>query len=118
MSRETKQSTTSLPVKASMLIMGTGQLLQRQWVKGILYLACFVSYLVYLALTGAEDIVGFFTLGTVKGNAWLGIEGDDSIMMLLRGLLAFVITAFFIGIHKSNINDVRRSDSRIKNVRI
>ena len=115
MSRETKQSTTSLPVKASMLIMGTGQLLQRQWVKGILYLACFVSYLVYLALTGAEDIVGFFTLGTVKGNAWLGIEGDDSIMMLLRGLLAFVITAFFIGIHKSNINDVRRSDSRIKN---
>lgn len=115
MSRETKQSKTSLPVKASMLIMGTGQLLQRQWVKGILYLACFVSYLVYLVLTGAEDIVGFFTLGTVKGNAWLGIEGDDSIMMLLRGLLAFVITAFFIGIHKSNICDVRRSDSQIKN---
>lgn len=115
MSRETKQLKTSLPVKASMLIMGTGQLLQRQWVKGILYLTCFVSYLVYLVLTGAEDIVGFFTLGTVKGNAWLGIEGDDSIMMLLRGLLAFVITAFFIGIHKSNINDVRRSDSRIKN---
>ena len=105
---------SSLPVKASMCIMGTGQLLQKQWVKGILYLSCFVAYIVYLASTGAKDIVGFFTLGTVKGDEWLGIKGDDSIMMLLRGLLAFVITALFIGIHKSNINDVRRSDQLIK----
>lgn len=103
-----------LPVKLSMCVMGTGQLLQGQWIKGILYLACFVGYVVYLALTGFKDIIGFFTLGTVKGDAWLGIEGDDSIMMLLRGLLAFVITAFFIGIHKSNINDVYRGDKRIK----
>lgn len=105
---------SSFPVKASMCIMGTGQLLQKQWVKGILYLSCFVAYIVYLASTGAKDIVGFFTLGTVKGDEWLGIKGDDSIMMLLRGLLAFVITALFIGIHKSNINDVRRSDQLIK----
>ena len=105
---------SSFPVKASMCIMGTGQLLQKQWVKGILYLSCFVAYIVYLASTGAKDIVGFFTLGTVKGDEWLGIKGDDSSMMLLRGLLAFVITALFIGIHKSNINDVRRSDQLIK----
>lgn len=105
---------SSFPVKASMVIMGTGQLLQKQWIKGILYLTCFVSYIVYLALTGVEDIIGFFTLGTVKGDAWLGIEGDDSIMMLLKGLLAFVITAFFVGIHKSNINDAHRSDIKVK----
>ena len=94
--------------------MGTGQLLQKQWVKGLLYLACFAAYIIYLAVMGVEDMIGFFTLGTVKGDEWLGIEGDDSIMMLLRGLLAFVITIFFIGIHKSNINDVRESDRKIK----
>ena len=104
----------NIPVKASMLIMGTGQLLQKQWIKGILYLACFVSYIFYLVITGVEDFIGFFTLGTVRGDAWLGIEGDDSVMMLLRGLLSFVITVLFIGIHKSNINDVRRSAARQK----
>ena len=90
----------SRPVKASMCVMGTGQLLQKQWIKGILYLSCFIVYVTYLITSGVEDIIGFFTLGTVKGDEWLGIEGDDSIMMLLKGLLAFVITAFFIFIHK------------------
>ena len=114
MSEQKKSSRLSFPVKASMCIMGTGQLLQKQWVKGLLYLSGFAAYIIYLAVMGVEDIIGFFTLGTVKGDEWLGIEGDDSIMMLLRGLLAFVITIFFIGIHKSNINDVRESDCKIK----
>ena len=114
MSQQKKHSQVSFPVKASMCIMGTGQLMQKQWVKGGLYLSCFVIYIVYLRLIGAKDITGFFTLGSVRGDEWLGIKGDDSIMMLLRGLLAFVITAFFIGIHKSNINDVRNSDSKIR----
>lgn len=104
----------SIPVKASMLIMGSGQLMQRQWIKGILYIGCFVSYILYLVSVGAEDIIGFFTLGTVEGDAWLGIKGDDSIIMLLRGLLAFIITAFFVGIHKSNVDDAYRCDMRIK----
>ncbi len=104
----------SYPVKASMLIMGSGQLLQRQWIKGILYLGCFVSYVIYLVSVGATDIVGFFTLGTVKGDAWLGIKGDDSIIMMLRGLLAFAITGLFIGLHKSNVDDAYRSDMKLK----
>lgn len=104
----------SIPVKASMFVMGSGQLMQRQWIKGILYIGCFVSYILYLASVGAEDIIGFFTLGTVEGDAWLGIKGDDSIIMLLRGLLAFIITAFFIGIHKSNVDDAYRCDMCIK----
>lgn len=114
MSQLKKRSRVSFPVKASMCIMGTGQLLQKQWVKGILYLSCFITYVVYLIQSGAKDIAGFFTLGTVRGDKWLGIEGDDSIMMLLRGLLAFVITAFFVGIHRSNVNDAKISDSKIR----
>lgn len=109
-----KGSKISFPVIASMSIMGTGQLFQKQWIKGFLYLSCFVVYIIYLVTTGFEDIIGFFTLGTVKGDKWLGIEGDDSIMMLLKGLLAFVITAFFIAIHKSNVNDVKRCASLLK----
>lgn len=104
----------SLAEKASMLVMGTGQLMQKQWVKGFLYLSCLLTYVSYLVLMGAEDMIGFFTLGTVKGDSWLGIEGDDSIIMLLRGILAFFITIFFIAIHISNIRDVRRSAAQLK----
>lgn len=103
----------NFPVKASMCIMGTGQLLQKQWIKGLLYLTCFIAYVIYLATMGVEDIIGFFTLGTVRGDAWLGIEGDDSIIMLLRGLLAFFITAFYLVLHISNVKDVKRNAAKL-----
>jgi len=86
--------------------MGTGQLMYKQWIKGIIYLAVFILFLYFIITTGIEDIVGFFTLGTVEGDAWLGIEGDDSIMMMLRGILAFIVIALFGLIHYSNIKDI------------
>ena len=110
-----KKINTSFPVKASICVAGLGQILQKQWIKGCLYLSCFVSYVVYLIFVGFKDIKGFFTLGTVKSDAWLGIKGDDSIMMLLRGLLAFAITSLFIIVHKSNVNDIKRSAIKLEN---
>ncbi len=104
----------SFPVKASMCVMGTGQLLQKQWIKGLLYLACFVCFVIYLVTNGINDIGGFFTLGTNKADPWLGTEGDDSIMMLLRGILAYILTAVFVGIHISNVRDAYESDCKLK----
>lgn len=115
MEQDNKIIKTSFPVKASMFVTGLGQLLQKQWIKGSLYLSCFIVYVFYLIAVGARDIKGFFTLGTVKGDAWLGIEGDDSIMMLLKGLLAFAITAIFVALHISNINDAKRANISLEN---
>ena len=42
MSRKEKLTQTSVPVKASLIIMGMGQLLYRQWVKGLVYLTVLV----------------------------------------------------------------------------
>lgn len=103
-----------IPVKASMLVMGTGQLMQKQWIKGLLYLSCFMTYIFYLVTSGMEDAIGFFTLGTKKADPWLGIEGDDSIMMLLKGLLFFIITAIVIFIHVSNVHDAYDSEVKLK----
>lgn len=96
---------SGISVKASMLLMGTGQIMQKQWIKGLLYLACFFTYLWYFITDGMTDFVGFFTLGTQKADPWLNIAGDDSIMMLLKGLLFFVITALVIFVHISNVHD-------------
>lgn len=107
-----KKKTTSI-VFASCLVMGTGQLMSKQWMKGILYLAVFCAYIVYMICAGVEDIMGFFTLGTVRGDAWLGIQGDDSIIMLLRGILAFFLTGMFVMVQLSNVRDAKLTASRL-----
>lgn len=111
---QNKYGKASLSVKASICVMGVGQLMQKQWIKGILYLMCFSGFLTYMICYGINDIVGFFTLGTVKADPWLGTEGDDSIMMLLKGILTYIIIIVFIGIHISNIHDAYRSDCKLK----
>lgn len=102
-----------LRVKASMLVMGLGQLFQGQIIKGLLYMLILSAYIVFLVTTGITDIRGFFTLGTVEGDAWLGIAGDDSIMMMLKGLIAYAITAFVIGFWLSNIRDAYDSEMKL-----
>ncbi len=96
----------NMPLICSCIVMGSGQLIYKQWIKGLLYLAAFALFLYFLITVGITDITGFFTLGTVEGDAWLGIEGDDSIMMMLKGILAFIMVALFLLIYYSNIKDV------------
>lgn len=105
---------SSFPVKASMCIMGTGQIMYRQWVKGLLYFLSFVAMVFYMIFYGIRDIGGFFTLGTTKADPWLGTQGDDSVLMMLRGLLAFIIIIGFLLLYASNIRDIITLDKKAK----
>lgn len=92
-------------VRASMCLMGLGQLLYGQIGKGLLYLAvlgCGIGYFVY---RGGRDLVGLFTLGTQEADTWLGIEGDNSVVMLLMGILAVIALLLLFAVHLSNIRD-------------
>ena len=75
---------------ASMALMGAGQLLNGQYIKGLLFLLLEAAFAAYFATIGVADFVGFFTLGTVKADAWAGIAGDDSVIMLLKGIAAWI----------------------------
>lgn len=101
--------TSPKPVKASMCLMGLGQLMQKQIVKGILFLLMFAAYIVYMVLEGGRAIYDFFSLGIIAANPWLGIKGDNSVVMMLLGILAFILTGFFIAVHLANIRDARRT---------
>lgn len=96
-------------VKASMGLMGLGQLMQKQIVKGVLFLLMFAAYVVYMALAGGRAMYDFFSLGIIAPNPWLGIKGDNSVIMMLLGILAFIITGFFIAVHLANIRDAQRT---------
>ncbi|HRF70564.1 MAG TPA: hypothetical protein PKV66_03960, partial [Candidatus Pelethenecus sp.] len=78
-------------VSASMVVMGLGQLMYKQWIKGFMFLFIQIMFIVYIVLMGATDLFGFFTLGSNESNAWYGIEGDNSVVMLIMGILSMLI---------------------------
>lgn len=100
-------------VSASMIVMGLGQLLYKQWAKGIMFLFIQISFIVYLILMGATDLFGFFTLGTQESNAWYGIKGDNSVVMLIMGILSILIIILYIAIYITNIKDVYRTQCAV-----
>ena len=48
-------------VSASMIVMGLGQLMYKQWVKGFMFLFIQIAFIVYFVLTGATDLFGFLS---------------------------------------------------------
>ena len=101
-------------VTASMLVMGMGQLLYKQWGKGLMFLAVQLGYIYYLVTIGARDLFGFFTLGSVASNPWYGIEGDNSVIMLIMGVLAWIVTILYIVCYIANIKDVYATQQRVE----
>lgn len=93
---------------ASMVLMGSGQMINGQYVKGIIYLLLEAAFIAYFATVGVADFIGFFTLGTVKGDAWAGIEGDDSVIMLLRGIVAWIAVIVLAVLYVSNLKDANK----------
>ncbi len=93
-------------VAASMLIMGLGQLLYKRIGKGILFLLIQIAFIAYFVVAGAEHLFGFFSLGSVEGNAWYGIEGDNSVVMLIMGILSIIAIIFYFAVYAANVKDV------------
>ncbi|WP_026512256.1 MULTISPECIES: carbohydrate ABC transporter permease [unclassified Butyrivibrio] len=101
---------SSIKTKCSYIIMGLGQFLYGQRIKGLLYMGILGLYLWYLFTSGIGDMTGFFTLGTVEADPWLGTEGDDSVIMMLRGILSFLILGAVIIFYLANIKDIKETE--------
>ncbi len=93
-------------VRLSMAVMGLGQLLYGQIVKGLVYLTALCGLIAYFIARGGRDLVGFFTLCTNEENLWLGIPGDNSLTMLILGLFAIFVLIFGIILHVANVKDI------------
>ncbi|SCW75861.1 arabinogalactan oligomer / maltooligosaccharide transport system permease protein [Lachnospiraceae bacterium C10] len=94
---------SSWAVKLSMVIMGAGHFRYGGIAKGLIYLLMEISMIVYAVRRGISDIVGFFTLGTQTADAWSGIEGDNSIVMLIMGIFAWILVLAFLYFYVKNV---------------
>lgn len=95
-------------VPVSVLIMGSSQLAKGHLIKGIIFLMMQV-----LALFMLPDLIfaikGLISLGDV-GQVRKGfkiIQGDNSIFMLVEGVIAVAISLLFVGIYCANVQDAR-----------
>lgn len=95
----------------SVVFIGFGQAYNRQWIKGILF-AAFGAAGLYLFVFELFDLLrGLMTLGTQpSGFAKVGkltkmVEGDHSIFMMIKGLVALVVTLLIVFFYVLNVRD-------------
>ncbi|PZD94647.1 sugar ABC transporter permease [Paenibacillus sambharensis] len=95
----------------SALIMGLGQLYNRQWLKGLLFMVIWGAGLYFIIFHLTESLYGLVTLGEqpsgmVKvGRLTKMVEGDHSIFMMIDGLIALLALLFFLFIYVLTVRD-------------
>ncbi|QJD86811.1 sugar ABC transporter permease [Cohnella herbarum] len=95
----------------SLVLMGLGQLYNRQWGKGIVFVAAALVGIYLTVFQLYDHLHGLITLGEqpsgfVKvGKMMKMVEGDHSIFLLIKGLIALVAVLFFLCFYILNIRD-------------
>ena len=90
--------------RISYFVFGFGNLVNKQIVRGAIFLAIEILYIVFMIRFGVGALGDFVTLGTVEQgqvyNEALGYyeytTGDNSMLCLLYGVITLVVTAFVI----------------------
>lgn len=96
--------------KLSYILMGTGNISKGQVIKGFLFLLLEVAYIMFMVFFGGFYLGKFGTLGTqqagmtkdpVTGKPVMA-DGDNSMLILLYGVLTIVVTVLFFVIYITN----------------
>ena len=88
--------------RLSFLILGAGNLARKQIVKGLLFLAVEIAYIVYMATVGVGSLGTLVSLGSrtqtrqkIDGY-WYYDAGDNSVLLLTAGVATVFITVLFV----------------------
>ena len=104
--------------KCSYLIMGVGNASKGQVVKGFLFLLVEVAYILYMVFFGWHYLMKFPTLGTVSpvdesGHRVKGITPDNSMLILLYGVLTIIITILFFVVYIANTKSAYKAQQTV-----
>jgi len=95
----------------SALFIGLGQLYNRQYVKGFLWMVVAQLFFWTYYPIAYKGITGLITLGDVPSRIMKGkvVQGDHSIFLLINGLITVVIILLFLGMYIMNIVDAKKN---------
>ncbi len=93
--------------KLSYVFMGAGNAAKGQVAKGLLFFALELAYIAYIVFFGWGYLKKFPTLGTVEQGMQINpatggyelMAGDNSMLILLYGVLTIVITVIFLAVY-------------------
>nr|WP_317283217.1 sugar ABC transporter permease [uncultured Sellimonas sp.] len=93
-----------IETKLSMLLMGFGNIVHKQKIKGLIYLAAEVAYVVFMVVNGIRFVQMLGSLGsTPQKEVWdeasqvyIYTKGDQSILILLYGVATIFLTVLMI----------------------
>ncbi|MGT2847040.1 sugar ABC transporter permease [Streptococcus massiliensis] len=93
-------TTKQNPKKALLLslIPGLGQIYNKQKVKGGIFLAVTVAFLIYFALIASSELAGLVSLGEQPFQ-------DNSLFMLIRGAFHLIIVVVYLIFYGLNLKD-------------
>ena len=106
----------SAAIKVSHLIMGFGNFYYKQIVKGLIYLLFEAGFVLLMVLCpkvndtplGYKALKNFITLGTEEGDIFT--KADDSMLMLLFGVVTMGIIAVFLLLYLSNLASAYKAE--------
>ncbi len=93
-----------IETKLSMLLMGFGNFVHKQKIKGLLYLAVEVAYIVFMAVNGIGFLHMLGSLGSVPqkevwdeaNQVYRYTQGDQSVLILLYGVATVLLTLVMV----------------------
>ncbi len=109
--------------KLSALIMGFGNIVSKQIIKGLIFLAIEVGYIFFMITNGAYYISMLPSLGWKEQeeifNEAKGIfeyvPGHQSVLLLLYGVATLVVTVLFILVWAANLKSAYKAECQLKN---
>ena len=95
--------------RTSFVVMGFSQLARKQVMRGLLFLAWEILFIVYMVFFGAGQLAQFGTLGTLERTTietdwgYDYTDGDNSLLILLYGILTIIFIIAFVYAYYRNI---------------
>ncbi len=106
--------------RLSFLLWGFSNFAHKQWLRGILFSAFEIGFILYLSLFGGHFLIRLPTLGTISPQEVLDPRGvptgyfDNSFQILLFGILSLVIIGIAIFVFHSNIKQAYENNISIQ----
>lgn len=93
-----------IETKLSMVLMGLGNIVHKQVVKGLLFLAVEAAYVVFMIVNGLQFLMMLPSLGSVPqkevwdeaNQVYMYVKGDQSILILLYGVATILVTLLMV----------------------
>lgn len=103
----------------SLIIFGFGNLVHRQFTKGVIFLVTEIAVIAFLSTTGVEYLPKILTLGTQKAGKvkingfWHYTQGDNSVEILLYCVMSLAAIAVLIFLATLSLRSSYKAQSAV-----